>query len=253
MKTAISTGSVRDIPLFAGLPEEVKDELLKAGRLVKFPKGKVIFAIGEKVTHFYIIIEGAIKLFRDTADGYEKTTDILTTSHTIGERDFFHPGHVYNTNAEIVNEATVLEFPISWLKNTAQKHSVFALNLLSLISEYEYMAELEAEHQANMSSAQMVACFLQRICVIHDYNPGEFELPYNKSLIASRLGMEVETFSRTLSTLRENGITVSGNKVRIHNAEAFDEFVCDACSVAEDCATHKAMQKKLFNASEKLA
>ena len=100
-----------------------------------------------------------------------------------------------------------------------------------------------------MSATQLVACFLQRLCVLYDFNPREFELPYSKTLIASRLGMELETFSRTLNKLKENGISVEGTRVMIHDLRRIEQFVCATCSVAEDCTTHKNMEKKALKAS----
>lgn len=76
------------------------------------------------------------------------------------------------------------------------------------MAERAHIAEVEAEHQATMSAAQLVACFMQRLCVLYNFDPKGFDLPYSKTLIASRLGMELETFSRTLAKLKEHGIAV---------------------------------------------
>jgi CRP-like cAMP-binding protein len=95
-----------------------------------------------------------------------------------------------------------------------------------------------------MSAAQLVACFMQRLCVLYDFNPESFDLPYSKTLIASRLGMELETFSRTLNKLKEHGISVNGNRVMITDLARISEYVCSFCSIADDCATHQAMEKK---------
>ena len=40
-------------------------------------------------------------------------------------------------------------------------------------------------------------------------------LPYDKKLIASRLGMKPETFSRALAQLRNHGVTIKGGDARI--------------------------------------
>src|SRR5471030_2400757 len=95
-----------------------------------------------------------------------------------------------------------------------------------------------------MSAAQLVACFMQRLCVLYDFNPAGFDLPYSKTLIASRLGMELETFSRTVAKLKEHGITVEGTHVEIHDLGRVEQYVCGFCSIAEDCPTHQAMEKK---------
>ena len=134
---------------------------------------------------------------------------------------------------------------MAWLKEVARKNGTFALNLLSIIARQAHLAALEAEHQASMSAAQLVACFMQRLCMLYGFDPKGFELPYSKSLIASRLGMEIETFSRTLSKLKEQGLRVEGTHVSITNLKRIEHYVCGFCSIVDDCPTHQSIEAKL--------
>jgi CRP/FNR family transcriptional regulator, transcriptional activator FtrB len=52
-------------------------------------------------------------------------------------------------------------------------------------------------------------------------------LPYEKNLIASELGMTRESFSRTLSALQKEGITVQGQTISIRDAK----HLAAACGV----------------------
>jgi CRP-like cAMP-binding protein len=245
MLSIIAPESTRGIALFSGLTEQEKDSLVKGGRLRQVPRGQMLFAHGDTVTHFYVIINGTMQLFRATPDGHEKTIEVAKAGQTLCEDEIMDSCHGHRTNAVAVEDAAVFEFPVSWLKDMAKKHSAFALNLLSLISQRAHMAEVEAEHQATMSAAQLVACFMQRLCVLYSFNPKGFDLPYSKTLIASRLGMELETFSRTLAKLKEHGITVEGNHVQITDLGKIGEYVCGMCSISGECATHQAMEKKI--------
>ena len=93
-----------------------------------------------------------------------------------------------------------------------------------------------------MSAAQIVACYLQRLCVLYNFDPHGFELPISKTLIASRLRMELETFSRTLKKLKEHGIEVEGTHVRFTSIDKARHFSCDDCSIHEDCPTHQLLR-----------
>ena len=244
MTQTLSIDTVKTLPLFSGLPEQEKDLLLKAGHTRHFSRGEHLFLHGDSIAHFYIICQGTIQLFRENPDGHEKTTDVRIAGQTICKTEILGAAIVHQVNAMATDDVVVIEFPMTWLKENAKKNSIFALNLLSAISRYALEAEIEAEHLATMSAAQLVACFLQRVCILHDFNPCGFELPYSKTLIASRLGMELETFSRTLSKLKGQGITVEGTHVIIHDLETIERYVCAHCSVAEDCQTHKALGEK---------
>jgi hypothetical protein len=70
-------------------------------------------------------------------------------------------------------------------------------------------------------------------------------LTYSKTLIAFRLGIkELETFSRTVAKLKDHDITVNGTHVSITNLKCIEEYVCGFCSIAGECPTHQAMEKK---------
>jgi hypothetical protein len=114
---------------------------------------------------------------------------------------------------------------------------------MAAISDRLHSAQIEAEHQSTMSATQIVACFLQRLCVLYELDPSGFELPYSKTLIASRLRMELATFSRTLKKLKEEGINVERTHVVFTDKQKTRRFVCDECSLSEDCTAHIKLHK----------
>ena len=240
----IASSAIGDLPLFAGLNEVEKKLLIAGGRVRRCAKGKYLFLHGAPVTHFYLLTSGIVKLFRENAEGEEKTIDILKSGQTLCENEIMDSCRNHRSSAMAVEDAELLEFSVLWLKESAKRYSAFALNLLSLLSEQVHLAQLEAEHRASMSAAQLVGCFLQRLCVLHDLNPKGFDLPYGKALIASRLGMEVETFSRALSKLKNQGIMVNGTHVAFTDLKQIENFVCSQCSVSEECPTHQRLEKK---------
>ncbi len=243
--SAIFPDMVRNIPLLSGLTEQDKDALVNSGKIHHCPRGQMIFAHGDPVTHFYILIKGTIQLFRTNSEGSEKTIDVLKSGQTLCESEIMDSCRSHRVNALPVEDSVIMEFPVAWLKESARRYSALALNLLSLIAQQAHMAEVEAEQQASMSATQLVACFLQRLCILYDFDPKGFDLPYSKSLIASRLGMEVETFSRTLAKLKEQGITVQGTHVTIDDMGRIEEYVCDSCSISGECRTHQSLEDKL--------
>jgi len=237
--------SAKGLPLFSGMTEQDKQALLAGGKVRNCPRGQMLFAHGEPVTHFFVVVSGTFQLFRANAEGHEKTIAIVKSGQTLCEGEILDSCQAHRVNAVPVEDSVVMAFPVGWLKETARKYSTFALNLLSLVAQQAHMAEVEAEHQATMSAAQLVACFMQRMCVLYDFNPSGFDLPYSKTLIASRLGMELETFSRTLAKLKEHGINVEGTHVAIHDLKRIEHYVCGMCSISGECQTHQAMEKKV--------
>ncbi|HVY13437.1 MAG TPA: Crp/Fnr family transcriptional regulator, partial [Alphaproteobacteria bacterium] len=207
--------------------------------------GEPLFHYDDRIEHFYIVCEGAVQLFRETADGHEATADVLLPGEFIGETDILQPRQSWPFNALAAKDSVVCELPLGWLKENARTQPVLAMNLLTILSQRTHIAAVEAEHKATMTAAQQVACFLERLCVLHDFDPRGFDLPYSKTLIASRLGMELETFSRTLSKIRDHGITVKGTHVSFQDLDAMESFVCDHCSIADNCREHELLRAKI--------
>ena len=232
---------IKGISLFSGLAEEQKADLLKGGQVYFFQRRRILFRQGDAIGNIYIVCSGIVQLHRTTPDGREITLDLLIAGDMTCAKEIFELSDMHTVDATAVSHTIVTGFPRTWLLESAQKNSVFALNLLSAISRRARMIEIEAEHQATMSAAQLAACFLMHLCAHHGFNPRGFDLPISKSLIASRLGMELETLSRTLPLLRKYGITVKGKHVTLHDFPGIDEHVCGHCSVREVCHARRSL------------
>jgi CRP/FNR family transcriptional activator FtrB len=64
------------------------------------------------------------------------------------------------------------------------------------------------------SSVQRVGCYILALSR-HQGTPDRVVLPYEKNLIASKLGITRESFSRALSVLQGEGIAVHGETIAI--------------------------------------
>ena len=233
------------LPLFSGLNEQEMGALIQEGKIRVYPRGRRLFAYGDDILHFYIICDGEVQIFRETPDGHEVTTDILIGGDTIAEFEILQSHPVFAFNAVAVKDSVIMEFSARWLQETVKGHGILALNLLVMIARRANTSVIEAEHKSTMSAAQQVACFLERFCMQHQYDPRGFDLPYSKSLLASRLGMEAETFSRALAKIRKHGISVVGTRVSFEDVEKIGSFVCDNCSISDSCPEYGALRALL--------
>lgn len=241
----IALDTLRALPLFSDLSQDDGATLVRNSRIISCKRGQYLFRHGDKVTHFYVICRGAMQIFRDTPGGREVTNDILIAGDPINADDVVARQPTHAMNARAVDDCSLLEIPISWMREHLKDFDHIAEKLLASVADRLHSVQVDVEHLTTMSAAQMVACYLQKLCVLYNLDPHGFELPYTKALIASRLHMEKETFSRTLQTLRDQGITVTGVHVSIKDMRKADNFVCGECSAAEECGTHRALHEKL--------
>jgi len=228
------------IPLFSGLSPETLKIFTDAIKTRKCTRGEALFLHEEDASFFYIITRGWVKLFRETLDGDEAIVDILTTRHMFGETAIFEDG-TYPYSAETVSDAEILILPTSTLEMAAQTDNKVALNLLKTMSFYRKQQSSEIEHLTVQNAPQRIGCFLLRLCDPEAQGSITLHLPYDKMLIASRLGMKKETFSRALSRLKTDaGIKVHGGTITINDMQVMADYCCSACSSSFPCADLKS-------------
>ncbi len=229
----VSAEILKSVPLFASLNASQRTQVSAVADEITVAHGAYLYRYGDSLDHFHIIRHGTIQVFRATPAGQEVTSDILGIGDCINIDDIVTRRHTHNANARAIDGARILRLPIALLRTT---HDLMP-RILSVLTERLDGRRREAEQRATLSSAQIVACELQQLCATHQLDPAGFELPYAKALIASRLHIEPETFSRTLKRLRSCGITVHGSQVHFTDLETIDRFACGHCPVADDCAT----------------
>jgi CRP-like cAMP-binding protein len=236
--------AANNISLLSDFAEIEKDLLIKEGSTHFYPRKKLLFRHGDPVTHFYVINSGTVRLFYETPDGCEVTTDFLVAGDTLCSAEIFSLSEEQHSHAVAVNDVTVMKFSIGWLRKTAGQYPSVAFNLLAALSQQTQRLKTETGNQSLMSAVQLAACFLQKSCVLHGLDPAGFDLPYNKSLIASRIGIKMETLSRSFPKLKEIGITVNDRHITFTDLPGIKQNVCDHCSGAEQCSAYKILHPK---------
>lgn len=223
------------IPIFDVCSEPNLHDLAAKSMIRYYEKGKVFFLSDDAADYFYIVVKGWVKLFRETLDGEQAVIDILSQDHVFGETSIFH-NHEYPYSAEAVEDCTVLSIPTKALEQLIVANSEFALGMLQAMAKYRKHQEREIEHRSLQSAAQRIGCFLLRIAPQNAHGRINIHLPYDKTLIAARLGMQPETFSRALNKLRdETGIRINGASVEMDDIRHLSSFSCSACSSNFPC------------------
>lgn len=207
-----------------------------------YKKGEMLFIHEEQAERFYFIKSGWIKLFRETLDGTQAVVDVLPAGHVFGETAIFE-GDVYPYSAEAVEPAEVISLPLSDLKTEIEHNNKLALSLLNSMAQRCRQQDKEIEHRCLQSASQRIGCFILRLADQTHAGPLTIHLPYDKTLVASRLGMQPETFSRALAKLREQtGIRVKGSMIEMDSLEKLVDHCCSACSSEFPCKDLQAAE-----------
>lgn len=220
---------------FKALRPQTKVLLKKEGRPQNLPKGHIIFMHEDEAAWFYFLESGWVKLFRETLDGDEAILDVLPPGSVFGETACFE-NNIYSSGAEVIEDCRIVSFPLSVLKSEAQENNAFTVLFLHHLTGKNLTKDKEIELRSVQNAAQRIGCFLLRLCKSAGGNSETLHLSWEKSLIAARLGMTPETFSRSLAKLQKDvGLCIRGPTIEIPDIGALVRYTCTACSNVFPC------------------
>ena len=215
---------VRRAPLFSGVSEAVLSDLLKEARVGEYRRGQLLFLRGDPAEQFYLLLEGWVKIFLDTPAGEQTVLEVMRSGETIAEAAIFL-GMAFPASAELADDARLLEIPAQSFLNRLRTDGDLALTMLGALSKRLHFLIQHIEKVQTFSTPQRLGEFLLGL---GDAEEGEMtlRLPYDKSLVAARLGMKPESLSRALAKLRDIGVETRGGEIRIADVERLRNF-CD--------------------------
>lgn len=211
-----------DTPMFSGLPESVLESLFADARVIECPRGKLLFVRGEPADRFFLLLEGWLKIFRDTAEGDQTVIAILKPGETVAEAAILL-GRDFPASAEVVDDARLLEIPAESFLTQLRRDNELCLKMLGSLSSRVRGLVLHIEQLQARSTAQRLGEFLLGLSGAKDGRE-VVQLPYDKTLVAARLGMKPESLSRALAKLRTWGVTTRGHQVELNDIAGLQRY-----------------------------
>ena len=216
------TALLGDLPLFRGIEPDSLRELLSDATIQRFARNAVLFIQDDPATRVFVILEGWVKLFRETSEGNESTIAILSSGDSLAEAPFLHNG-VYPVSAIAVEESRLLVIPAARFARQLWSDVQYAQNVMASMAARMLGLMRQIEQLSAKSSAERLAGFLVRLCP-PDSDSAVVAWPLDKALIAGRLGMQPETFSRALRKLARLGVESRRNEVVVADLAALRAF-----------------------------
>ncbi|MCB9991993.1 MAG: Crp/Fnr family transcriptional regulator [Rhodospirillales bacterium] len=235
--------SLRMTPLFQALPEETLQALAMKSHVMQSGKRKLLFVHEDPVEHFFLIRKGHVKLFRESEQGHEVVLDIVSAGNIFGEIAVFNEG-LYSYSAETIDDSELIAFPAELLGTLVREDHAFCQTMLTYMAAKTLAKEKEIETRALQEAPQRIGCFLLNLCADDATGVVTLTLPYEKTVIADRLGMRAETFSRALLRLQKDiDLTIKGAHVTVSSVEALRQYICSSCAHHGLCQKSHAISK----------
>ncbi len=213
--TAGDIDIVKRIAVFRGLNPLMLERLVGPAVVMTLDVNDVVFRQDEPATAFFILVAGWVKLYRITVSGDEAVIHIFTKGDSFAEAVAF-TGHAYPATAEAVSEARVVRIPADHVVNCIRRMPEIALAMIASTSQHLHHLVQQVEQLKAQTGVQRVAEFLVSLCEA-ERGTCSIALPYDKVLIAGRLGLKPESLSRAFAKLRSVGVEVRAAHVIVRD------------------------------------
>lgn len=208
--------------LFSSLTEPQLERVYRHTRVVDLEEGQLLFSQGEDVACFFLVFSGKIKLFRVSPDGQEKIIEIIRPGGVFAEALMFMDQPHYPVSSAALSDTIVVGIDVKDFKSMLWDSVDTCLLLLGDMS----FRLRKLVHEIDTLTLHTGTCRVANYLLQHVPDDKEyFQLETAKSVIAARLSVKPETFSRIIKNLRGQGIlSIDGNKITIHDRKALKEL-----------------------------
>jgi CRP-like cAMP-binding protein len=216
---------VRRINVFRGLNPRMIHQMVAPATTLSLRAHQVVCRQDDPATAFFIVVDGWIKLYRITIAGDEAVINVLAKDDSFAESAAF-TGQSYLHTAEAVSDARVIRVPVAHVVKCIQSTPEFAQAMIAAMSQHMSQLVHQVEQLKAKLGVQRLAEFLVSLgpsgegsCTV--------ALPYDKTLIAGRLGLKPESLSRAFAKLRSVGVHVHAAHVEVKNLDELRRFAAD--------------------------
>ncbi|MEQ1712601.1 MAG: Crp/Fnr family transcriptional regulator [Hyphomicrobium sp.] len=217
--------TARSAVLFSSLPAPLADVILKQSATRTYQRGETIFIQGDVAQNIYVVLDGWVKLFRITPTGAEAVVGVFTKGRSFGEAVAFEDVPLPVT-AEAVTDSRLLLVRTTMLATMMRERPEIAMAIMSSTFRHLHALVAQVEQLKAHTGAQRVAEFLLELCECRS-GSCTITLPYDKTLIAGRLGMQPQSLSRAFNRLETQGVTIAHNLATISDVDQLREYMLE--------------------------
>jgi CRP/FNR family cyclic AMP-dependent transcriptional regulator len=204
------------IPLFAGV--EPADLQALASRAVErhYEPDEPLFWEGDEAEGMYLLIEGAVKIFKTAASGREMMLDLVTAPSSVAELPLFDRGP-YPASVRAVQPSTCLFINRADFYAACRQNPDLSLKILAVVGRRLRTLVMLVESITFGSVTKRLAKLLLDISA--EQRDSRITLTHQE--LASRLGTVREVVSRNLARFRVQGhIRIEGRDIIIADPQA---------------------------------
>lgn len=214
---------LRSNPIFAALPSSELQALAKVAREERVRARQYVFMEGDPASWFCLVVEGRVKIFRQSKAGKDVVLELLGPGEAFGGVAVIER-RPYPASAQATEASTILKIPQAAIAGVAERHPSMIREMALMIGR-----RLRAAHDSVTSLAvdpveARLASTLLRLAEREGTKGRDgLTLPFHltRQSLADMTGTTVETAIRVLSRWQREGlIREEGQRLVLADVEA---------------------------------
>jgi CRP-like cAMP-binding protein len=200
---------LKNCRLFSDLDAEELKLIEQMALRKEFRKGQLIFAEGAPSRGFFLVVSGAVKIFRLAPDGRERVLHVVEANESFAEAALFMAE--YPASAAALAATTVIVVDKNSFKQLLARDARLSFKIMG--SLVRWLAQMR-NALTDLSMKEVPARFASYVLSL----PEPRTVHISKTTLAQMLGTTKETLSRLLHRLAQHRIlTYRGNQIKILN------------------------------------
>jgi CRP-like cAMP-binding protein len=219
-RCALETGAI-----FKHLSRDEVDILNFEKEFRQFKRGEVLYNEGSRISGFYCIHSGIIKVFKTGLDGKEQIIRFAKPGDIIAYRSVLS-NEVACTSAKVIEDAQVCFIPAEILISFIKSNSTYAHELLKLACHELGEANSFITDIAQKTVRERLAEIL--LLLVHDFGLDDqnyLQISLTREELANIVGTATESVIRLLSEFKADRLVeLTGRKIKVLNKKGLEKI-----------------------------
>jgi CRP/FNR family transcriptional activator FtrB len=214
-------GDVRQLHLFSEMTEDSYEQLMRGSYVQNFPPQIDMIHEGESSDFLHVVLSGAVELYASW-NGRETSMDIVRPISTFILAATIKDAP-YLMSARTIEKSRIALIPSQDVRAAFVADNDFARAIVTELAQcYRTVVKTHKDVKLRTSLERLANYLLRQ--QVRAGGADKFDLPFEKRVLSSLLGMTPENLSRAFKSLIPYGVVVDGRAIHIQSSSDLREF-----------------------------
>jgi CRP/FNR family transcriptional activator FtrB len=215
--------ALRSTPVLRDLPDSVLDRLAAISHINDVREDTEVCRQGESADALFIVLDGQLAGSTTTANGSTAVVEVIRSGETMGLATLLaRLPRLFGVRTVTPSRLLTIEAH-GLLELVEQEPSLVTALLRAEATEFRALVRQVCDLKLR-TTAQRLGCYLLSLSTEQKANATALRLPFDKRLLAARLGCRQENLSRAFAALRGLGVETHGARVILHDIAKLRDY-----------------------------